>query len=351
MEKFESIILLYGWKNRSELDRIKGKFQDSDIKVIFFQASPNYPVIDWLTIYSMAKVLRKLDELDSYVFHVRGEVPGYYLLKALKLLRIKKPRLLVDIRGASIEEISYYSTLPELLKRLKIYLNKKAMSYLKRKEVRISAVSKSLKNYLLKRGFSDDLIGINHCIAGSAFQFDQEKRKIKRDELGLRDEDICIVFSSGGGAAWQNYQVMYDIIDANKKLIILNLSKSEITHMRVINRFVSYQEVPDYLCAADYGLLIRDDSIVNKVACPVKLVEYICCGLLIIHNDTIGIMKDYDLLSDSSLSISSISEIEESQSVKQRVSMKVSAENLFSAEKITKNYLKVYGIYENTHSM
>ena len=69
MEEFESIVLLYGWKKKSEIERIKGKFHDSNIKLVFFRAFPNYPVISWFTINSLAKELKKISELDCYIFH------------------------------------------------------------------------------------------------------------------------------------------------------------------------------------------------------------------------------------------------------------------------------------------
>ncbi len=342
MGEFESIILLYGWKKRSEIERIMGKFNDSNIKLVFFRAFPNYPVISWFTINSMAKELKKISGLDSYIFHVRGEVSGYYALLALKKNHLFKPRMLVDIRGASIEEIEIYSPLPGLLKRLKIYLNKTALSYLKRKEVIISAVSQELKNYLIKREFKDDMITVNHCIVGAAFHFDQEKRKIKRDELGLTDDDICIVFSSGGEAKWQNEKVINEIIKMNEKFVILNLSKKEINHKRVINKLVTYQEVADYLCAADYGLLIRDNNIVNQVACPVKLVEYISCGLSIIHNASVKIMDDYQILIDSSFDLNSVLKVNCVYPGLIRVAKSKAASSLFEIEMISGNYLKIF---------
>ena len=47
-------------------------------------------------------------------------------------------------------------------------------------------------------------------------------------------------------------------------------------------------EVPAYLAAADVGLLIRESSLVNQVASPVKFAEYLSCGVPLIVSEGIG---------------------------------------------------------------
>ena len=56
----------------------------------------------------------------------------------------------------------------------------------------------------------------------------------------------------------------------------MNKSKKELHHKNVINKFVDYYEIPNYLNAADIAVIWRENSIVNKVASPVKFSEYIC---------------------------------------------------------------------------
>jgi hypothetical protein len=45
---------------------------------------------------------------------------------------------------------------------------------------------------------------------------------------------------------------------------------------------VPHEAVPAHLNAADIGFLIRDDCVVNRVASPTKLGEYLSCGLPVI---------------------------------------------------------------------
>jgi glycosyltransferase involved in cell wall biosynthesis len=55
----------------------------------------------------------------------------------------------------------------------------------------------------------------------------------------------------------------------------------------------SYDEVGDYLAAADAALLLRRDDPVNRVACPVKFAEYIVSGLPVVLTPRIGDVSDY----------------------------------------------------------
>jgi glycosyltransferase involved in cell wall biosynthesis len=61
---------------------------------------------------------------------------------------------------------------------------------------------------------------------------------------------------------------------------------------------VSPDKVPLYLIAADYGLLIREESVTNKVASPVKFAEYLACGLKIIISPNLGDYSEYVINND-----------------------------------------------------
>jgi hypothetical protein len=117
-------------------------------------------------------------------------------------------------------------------------------------------------------------------------------------------EKIQIVYS-GGAQAWQNVDLMIEFIKKNQspsihytiltgdkkifedKIIENNLSLGSIT----INSRNPSDLWKDYI-AADYALILRDENIVNKVACPTKLIEYLYYGLIpIVLSEEIGDYK------------------------------------------------------------
>ena len=70
---------------------------------------------------------------------------------------------------------------------------------------------------------------------------------------------------------------------------------------RILITFSEYKEIPHFLNAADYGIILRDDIMTNRVASPTKIPEYLLTGLPIIVSRNIG---DYsDFISEHNLGI------------------------------------------------
>ena len=77
---------------------------------------------------------------------------------------------------------------------------------------------------------------------------------------------------------------------------ILYLSKKEANNTRMAERFpgrvairwVSAEEVPVYLAACDYGILVRENTVTNQVAAPTKFAEYLHSGLKVLISEHIG---------------------------------------------------------------
>ena len=59
---------------------------------------------------------------------------------------------------------------------------------------------------------------------------------------------------------------------------------------RMIQIWSAEQDVTSYLKLADYGLLIRENTVTNSVASPVKFAEYLNAGLNVIISP---VLKDF----------------------------------------------------------
>jgi glycosyltransferase involved in cell wall biosynthesis len=57
--------------------------------------------------------------------------------------------------------------------------------------------------------------------------------------------------------------------------------------------WLNADDVPEAIGAADYGLLLREPTITNRVAAPVKFAEYLACGLPVICSECIGDYPDF----------------------------------------------------------
>lgn len=63
---------------------------------------------------------------------------------------------------------------------------------------------------------------------------------------------------------------------------------TEIFFERIKHFSVLPENVPYYLEMCDYGLLVREKTMTNRVASPVKFAEYLASGLRLIVSDCIG---------------------------------------------------------------
>ena len=109
---------------------------------------------------------------------------------------------------------------------------------------------------------------------------------------------------AGGIQPWQNIDKILNFSSKFKNfsgvLLVSSISKFSDTYSMQLADVrekwlvdsVSPTEIPLYYQAAKYGFLIRDDSIVNRVSCPTKMIEYLKYGVVpILEFDDIGDFK------------------------------------------------------------
>lgn len=288
--RFKTICLVCGVKSDQEKERVHKIINGKGFKVLFFRNRPNYIVFHAAQKREIAKALAHLPEsISEPIIHVRGELLAFHAAAAI----IKKwgtlNRVLVDIRGAGWEEVQEFQKTPPILKLLKKSNHTQAFKSL-RKFGAVSVVSEALKHYVAQRtGNMRSAIHVIPCLVPDNFGLHSLKRTEIRKELGLSQDDKLFVFSSGGNAGWQQNELLKELISDRWR--ILNLSLTPIDAEGVINRFVRYADIPDYLAAADAAVIFRSDSIVNQVACPVKFCEYLCSGLPVIANHSVHLIQ------------------------------------------------------------
>jgi hypothetical protein len=116
--------------------------------------------------------------------------------------------------------------------------------------------------------------------------------------------DIILVYS-GSSAGWQSFELidklLFEWMTVNPAVKLLFLTKHPPTQSKTFSRFgerirqiwVQPAEVRNILLAADYGLLIREPSVTNRVSSPVKFAEYLASGLQVIISEEIGDFTEF----------------------------------------------------------
>ncbi len=254
-------------------------------------------------LYTAGKLYRLTRKLiqDFQPTHIysRSFVDSVY---ARKIAREQKAISVYDVRGVVAEEAAFKWGRRGIKYKYILY---KEMNEL-RKSDRLTCVSKNLKDYINAKVGRNDAIVIPSCVEMKMFFYDSKARKEIREKYLLNDEQKVVCYS-GGLSKWQRINDIIKLFeqiantDENYRFIFL-IEQSEYLHEIImkttlpINKCIilwcSHEQVHKYLSAADAGIIMRENTIVNNVASPIKIGEYLACGLPIIMTRGIGDFGD-----------------------------------------------------------
>lgn len=248
----------------------------------------------------------KFQKLTKIV--ARGPLAGYVALRALP----ENIDFKIQARGLCAEEYRYSrqklhrNWAQKLIDRF-IFNN---FSWIERfvyshDNVKIEAVSRALKDYLVAH-FGANPRNIVIAVRDVPKQIDSSQKGIwrqqVRDELGIPENAIVYCYS-GSFRPWQcasqtihafwleytkNSLAFMLILTQDIKPFELELKKVNIpeSHYKILT--VNSKDLYKYLCAANFGMLLREPDVINWVSRPTKMLEYQVCGLSIIHNNTVA---------------------------------------------------------------
>ena len=266
---------------------------------------------------------------DLIILHARGHQASHMALG----LRSLYPRLgvIANLRGLAAREVSTYKRLGGRIDylltggRQAIALDKVEAAIVQDADSLI-CVSNAFKRYLVTRyGLPEDRVEvIPTAVDTDTFRFDHRARERVRRSLGIASK--LVVAYSGSAHEWEvpdHILRAFRMVAGRRRdshLLILTTQPAELE--RAVARAgvpteavhvlsVQHRLVPQYLSAADVGLLIREDNLVNRVAAPTKFAEYLACGVPVLVSkgigDTEAVISSYDVgwvtrdLSDTSL--------------------------------------------------
>jgi hypothetical protein len=211
----------------------------------------------------------------------------------------QRPRIIYDCRGAIVDEIDNitYGIIRTLLKKVRKREFRAVECTATQKADIVLAVSSRMSEYLAANYGRPANLVIHSIVDNEKFKFNPEMREHVRKELKLTSERVYIYV--GSTYSWQRLDLLniwwknhYEKYPSDILLVLTPdaddfRDKAKLSeNMGLIIKTVKHAEVPGYMWAADFGVIFRDDSIVNQVASPVKLSEYLAAGLQIITNQS-----------------------------------------------------------------
>jgi hypothetical protein len=299
--------------------------QHAQITTIFFKRYAFWGKSSLIPAVSSLKKIFKTANFDQII--ARGPLAGYITLQALAKIKNFSIPVTIQARGLCAQEYRYANqkkTNPDIKKfGLKNLLlinlwNKFIFATLQKIgskvyraqstdlfNLKIEAVSPALKDYLIQE-FGADPVKIIIAINDIPKTIDKHQvivwRNQVRDELGIPDDAVVYCYS-GSFKPWQcaketieSFSFQY-FKDPKSFMLVLTQDqapfKQELTRLKIPEtnyRILSVkpQELSKYLCAANFGFLLREPDVINWVSRPTKMLEYQACGLQIIHNNTVA---------------------------------------------------------------
>jgi len=114
------------------------------------------------------------------------------------------------------------------------------------------------------------------------------------------DSEPPVAVYSGGTQAWQNIDAMLSLAKSRGREVSFRFLSHDFelirrraaemaTELEAEFAYCSKVDLPAAYRAADFGFVLRDDTAVNRVSCPTKLVEYLQFGVVpIVRSPALG---------------------------------------------------------------
>ena len=311
-------------------ESLNGIYQSQVVDVLNFykKKNINFKLIAFISIKSFLKNRKKLKLSFSSVI----VIPSYPKLKNWKINIIwfylfclkkdsfvicrgifstnlalsffKKNNIIYDGRGAINAEQIEYGVYNNTGLENKIYdLEKRAVLDT---DYRIAVSTKLIDYWIEIFDYSLSNHTVIPCTYSSHFDNDfnlNQSSKIS-NSLDLYDDQILCVYS-GSVSKWQSFSILNNFItdqleQTNKIKFLFLCEKNDQINLLLKNypnyifqKKIPHEEVLYYLDVADYGLLLREESITNTVASPVKFAEYLSRGLKVLISNQIGDYSDF----------------------------------------------------------
>lgn len=147
-----------------------------------------------------------------------------------------------------------------------------------------------------KKTITDKTIIYNCGVDVDLFDYSKVDIESERMRLGYNSDDIIFIYV-GGLHKWQRVQESLDIFnmvkcknDQCRMLLLVQgetaellnyCTQNNITDVKILQN-ITFNEVYKYISISNFAWLLRDDIVLNQVASPTKLGEYLACGQVII---------------------------------------------------------------------
>ena len=268
---------------------------------------PSLPVLTMEQLDLNSSKLRKYamrvyTQNDKVSVICRGDLAAYVGSKAF--CDFSNCRVLYDNRGLAYEE-SVMSHGDRWIHKRNREMKLRALKYAKNHCDMYNFVTNPMRQYMVDMyGFQEDVPYTIIPTLYKADDIDLDQLEEIRCKEKIEKSDYIITYV-GSTAAWQSTSQLTDIIEKASQIsenvrfmVLTNGDIPELAHLKgklknkLLIKGVQHNLMKYYLALSNIGIVIRDNNIVNHVAAPTKIAEYLTNGLKVLYSGDIGIISD-----------------------------------------------------------
>jgi glycosyltransferase involved in cell wall biosynthesis len=277
-----------------------------EIKFRYIKLIPNWLLFFYWWIITVVKIIKKK---NISILHCRSLYPGVIAL-FIKLFYKRNIKIIYDNRGVFIDEEilkghwKVNGAKENLFRKLEKLLLKKCDAQI--------VVSKHFCDYIVEQNITDipNLEEKTFVITnGTKIYNTKTLQMIKR-----KNNNSFIGVYSGSAAKWQNLSEIKElfkvainnfdnlfckIISYNVEAFEKVFDNSEIDINKIEIESLASYEVWNSLALCNFGILLRENNLINNVAAPLKFAEYLSAGLPVLISKGVGdteeIIKKYNV--------------------------------------------------------
>jgi glycosyltransferase involved in cell wall biosynthesis len=179
-----------------------------------------------------------------------------------------------------------------------------AEKYIYKNADRVSANNRAMANYCTSMGANREKVSVElppidfaHFQRGLSFRLDM------RSKLGLKPGNKAIVYMGSFfyfSGLPEFIEQFAERAEPSMRLVLIGGGEQEAKLRRLVNEkglsgqviftgFVSFQDLPKYLAAADIAINTMNQSLVSNAAFPNKVIQYMASGLPVVSTELDGL--------------------------------------------------------------